>query len=225
MYSFGNSYTDSGNYPEENWPLAENTWVEYLAQKFNFVLSPSTDGGTNYAFGGARLVDDYFQQAAQINIPSLKSQINSVASFDSNDLVTFFGGANDYILNADANYIIQGITENLNLLLQKGAKHILILNMMNLNLLPGIKEDDVGHGDSPTTTQLVNDVNSAFDGILNSLRNNFQDVNFYLYDFHTFSTDVISNPSSFGITDVFYDRLHMTEEVHEILAQLSLIHI
>jgi hypothetical protein len=40
-----------------------------------------------------------------------------------------------------------------------------------------------------------------------------------LFNFYTFSTNVISNPSVYNITDVFYDTLHMTEEVHSVLAE------
>ena len=63
LFVFGDSLSDNGNgYPIANYPISPpnaQRWsngpvaVDYLAAKLGLALTPSTQGGTNYAYGGA----------------------------------------------------------------------------------------------------------------------------------------------------------------------------
>jgi outer membrane lipase/esterase len=53
-------------------------WVEHLANAFGLQITPSLDGGTNFAFGGATTGQDLnriFQRDLGVVIPSLRTQV------------------------------------------------------------------------------------------------------------------------------------------------------
>ena len=207
MFSFGNSYSDSGNYPSEFWQDAQTVWTEYLSNLLNLQFDPSTQGGTNFAYGGARLIFDHYDPVADITIPSIQSQIISAPDFNETDLVTFFGGANDYIGDLQSlEYIAESIESNLNLLVSKGAKHISVLNWLNLSRLPAVT--------NPSAEQDTQSINTSIEQIVSSIRENNPDVKITVFDFYQFFED------NYAIrTDVFYDNLHLIAEVHESIAQ------
>ena len=54
VYILGDSLSDAGQYGSRFTTNPGLTASEYLAQRFGFTVKPSTQGGTNYAYGGAR---------------------------------------------------------------------------------------------------------------------------------------------------------------------------
>ena len=209
LYAFGNSYTDSGNYPDELWLDREDVWVQYLAQVLSVPFSPSSDGGTNYAFGGARLIENV-NHGGGITAPSIQSQINSAPSFTPNDLIAFFGGGNDYLgAGESSTYIFNGIESNLRALIAKGAQNIVVLNMVNLFTLPAVSD--------ASARTVSEDINSSLATLVESLRRD-HGIKIRLLDFFTLVDSIATNPASYGITEVFYDSVHLTEEVHRIIA-------
>lgn len=213
LYAFGNSYTDSGNYPDEHWEDKETSWVQYLAQSLGLSFTPSTDGGTNYAYGGARLTETYTQSGEPfLEIPSIESQIQSAPDFLNTDLIAFFGGGNDYLgAGANSAYISSAIQSNLELLAEKGARNIVMLNMINLLTLPGVTD--------PNAQTVSQEVNAALPGIVNTLRGTYPTLNIYTVDLYTIADAIVADPSSYGITgDAFYDTVHMVEEAHKVFA-------
>lgn len=211
IFSFGNSYSDSGNFPEEHWQDRETVWTEYLAGLLNQSISPSNEGGTNYAYGGARLVTDHYDSVADITIPSIQSQINSAPDFSETDLVTFFGGGNDYIGdNKSATYIASNIESNLNLLISKGAKNISILNMFNLYRLPAVSD--------PNADQVSQDINTSLAQSVATLTANNPDVKITIYDFYDFIERIYLSLPEASFQDIFYDNLHMKEGIHSAIA-------
>jgi len=211
IFAFGNSYTDSGNYPDQYWQDKETTWVKYLAESLSLPLSPSSNGGTNYAYGGARLVTDHYDSVADITIPSIQSQINSAPDFSETDLVTFFGGGNDYIGdNKSATYIASNIESNLNLLISKGAKNISILNVFNLYRLPAVSD--------PNADQVSQDINTSLAQSVATLTANNPDVKITIYDFYDFIERMYLSLSEASFQDIFYDDLHMKEGIHSDIA-------
>jgi len=213
LFAFGNSYTDSGNYPDEYWEDKENVWVQYLAESLSLPLTSSGVGGTNYAYGGAKLTQTYTQGAEPfLTIPSIESQIQSAPLFSPTDLVAFFGGGNDYLGDgADANYISSGIQSNLELLISKGAKNIVLLNMVNLLTMPAVTD--------ASAQQIAQDVNTQInDVIVPGLLAN-SDVSIYTVDLYTIVDSIVADPTSYGIEgNPFYDDVHLVEEVHKVIS-------
>lgn len=209
LYAFGNSYTDSGNYPDELWTDREDVWVQYLAQSLSVPFAPSSGGGTNYAFGGARLIEDV-DQGNNIIVPSIQAQINSAPSFTSNDLVAFFGGGNDYLgAGESSTYIFNGIESNLRALIAKGAQNIVVLNMVNLFTLPATSDQ--------SAQTVSEEVNASLATLVESLRSTYS-VKIYLVDLFALVDSISASPASYDISEVFYDTVHLTEEVHRVIA-------
>jgi hypothetical protein len=213
LYAFGNSYTDSGNYPDSEWQDRETAWVEYLADSLGVNFYPSSDGGTNYAYGGARLTETYTQSGSPfLTIPSIQSQIQSAPEFLNTDLVAFFGGGNDYLgAGQNAAYISSGIQTNLELLINKGARNIVVLNMINLLTLPGVTD--------PNAQTVSRDVNTSLSTTVNTLRSQNPTLKIYVVDLYTTADAIASNPSDYGIEgSAFYDDVHMVEEAHKVFS-------
>lgn len=209
LYAFGNSYTDSGNYPDELWTDKEDNWAQYLAQSLSVPFTPSSDGGTNYAFGGARLIEDVDQGNGLIS-PSIQSQISAAPSFTSNDLIAFFGGGNDYLgANEGSDYIFNGIESNLRALITKGAQNIIVLNMVNLATLPAVSD--------PNAKNISEDINAKLSTLVDTLTSSYS-VKICLVDLFGIVDSIASDPGSYDIGEVFYDTVHLTEEVHRIIA-------
>lgn len=161
-YYFGDSLSDTGNIfaltggtqplaPYYNGRFSNGpVWLEYLAAGVGLPNSDvaSLQGGTNFAFGGARTSGG--------SIPSVLSQVtsftNAAPALDPNALYVVVGGGND-MRDARSNFSTMdaaGATGRLNaaitaannlksaisLLAGKGARNILISNLPDLGATP-----------------------------------------------------------------------------------------
>jgi len=140
MVIFGDSFSDVGNiYNVSNntqpSPLISwngrysdgRVWVEYIQQFFHLQqqLTPSTNGGTNYGWGGATTNNNYidaFSTYLDDNVPSVNEQItqylndqqqqqlllanndDSSSSTEDDALHVLFSGYNDYWWYVNRNY-------------------------------------------------------------------------------------------------------------------------
>ena len=96
IIAIGDSLTDSGNafratsaLPGQAVPVSPPyfrgrsnglMWVEHLAEALGLQITPSLDGGTNFAFGGATTGQDLnriFQRDVGVVIPSLRTQVTA----------------------------------------------------------------------------------------------------------------------------------------------------
>jgi outer membrane lipase/esterase len=68
VYVLGDSLSDAGQYGARFTTNPGYTGYEYVAQRYGFTVQPSTQGGTDYAFGGARVTSQgsYNPQATPI---------------------------------------------------------------------------------------------------------------------------------------------------------------
>jgi len=106
---FGDSLSDSGNFKSQLPPgtgkFTTNPgpiWSEVFAQHFGFAALPSTAGGTNYAYGGARVTDLPGVVDAPLNpndsvpIATQVKQYLAKGPIDPNAIYTIQGGGNDF---------------------------------------------------------------------------------------------------------------------------------
>jgi outer membrane lipase/esterase len=168
IYVFGDSYSDVGNdyyvssLAGEPTPLSPPyyegrfsdgpLWVEYLAQAAGLPLTPSEEGGTDFAFGGAELLAPV--STALGPIPSVEQQVAEYLQLtngkaDPHALYVLTGGGND-ILNAigtNASPLALGTKIGATLgalelaLRAAGAKHFLLPNLLNVGVLPAAAAD------------------------------------------------------------------------------------
>ena len=110
FYLFGDSLTDSGFYKPVVPPGAGLFTTnpgpispEVLAQHFGLTAIPSTQGGTNYAYGGARVtglpgvVDPPLSPMAAVPVATQVTQYLAKGPADPNALYAINGGGNDFL--------------------------------------------------------------------------------------------------------------------------------
>jgi outer membrane lipase/esterase len=213
---FGDSLSDSGNIalasgspvPMRFTTNPGTTTAENVATGLGFTLAPSLAGGTDYAFGGAGLVNNV------VAVPTLPQQLQMYlgangGKADSNALYQVWGGANDifYLTGAltDPNAIATGAANaaqtELGLLagLQgAGARYVVVYNLPDLGKTPSAAAG--GAAAQAGATQLA----VLYNGVLNSgiaqLSNN--GLNVIPVNTYALLNEVIANPSAYGFANV-----------------------
>ena len=256
IYVFGDSYCDTGNiylvsggakplsppYYKgrfSNGPI----WVEHLAGAFKLPMAPSIAGGTDFAFGGAELLQDVTTPVG--TIPSVPHQVDLYLSAtggkaDPNALYILEGGGND-ILDATSGSPVElggaigaGLAELEAELRAAGAKHFLIPNLFDVGLLPA------GRSNYAFDTLAVKTANKVL-AVLLELEEHAEGIQIYSPDTYALAHSIQDDSTHYGFTDVinpclnattgavcadpahtlFWDEDHPTEFGHVILATSS----
>lgn len=159
IYVFGDSYCDVGNIyfathgaePPAHYYMGRFSngpiWVEHVASAMGLPMTPSLQGGTDFAFGGAWVTQP--QVTPEGTIPDVPQQVGLYLSLhggkaDPNALYILEGGGNDIVGNLSSGIsasqlgfeIAAGISEGELLLRRGGARHFLIPDLLNVGLLP-----------------------------------------------------------------------------------------
>ncbi|WP_227515705.1 autotransporter outer membrane beta-barrel domain-containing protein [Acinetobacter qingfengensis] len=248
---FGDSLSDGGQYGSRFTTNPGKTTAELVAEGVGIETIPSTQGGSNYAYGGATVAD--FSNG----IPTLQQQLaiylnanNGVA--DANTLYQVWGGANDIFAYAtsyasgsiSATQLQTGLVTSastelalLTTLKDAGASYVVVYNMPDIGLTPSY----VNTASSATATALATLYNSTLNSGLNTLSDqglNIIPVNVYgllqeiaanptQYGFSNVTDMACSSGSSLGCTDdgtgyLFADGVHPTAYTHQILSKVVL---
>ena len=247
LVAFGDSLSDNGNLfdafgfpgaPYWNGRFSNGpVWVERMAPRLG-IPSPLIQ---DWAVGGATTDDVLNFQV----LPYLAS----VGTVPDDTLITVWAGANDLIdllddPNQDPNELISdaitNISASLTMLLLAGADEIVVVNLPDLSLTPGV----TGLGD-PTAIILANALSQAFNDALAlallQIEAAFQ-VDLIEVDAFGSLTDVVEDPSTYGLLNVtdqaldtttgdvdpgearflFWDEIHPTTRAHRIFAAIVL---
>jgi phospholipase/lecithinase/hemolysin len=231
LYVFGDSLSDAGNVLQITGgaaPVASiytdgtNTgrftnglsYVDHLAKGLGLSAAPSLQGGTNYAFGGARV--SYVNPGLPSTALSFNQQISaftsSHASADAGGLYVLWIGANDMsdaigaavrgnpaaVQSAIGN-AMKGIGGAIAELSSRGATHFLIPNLPDLSLVPAIRGVGV-----PQLSALAQNVSLSFN---DALQRTLSHADFAPLDIRTFDvfqtqTDITANPTAYGLSNV-----------------------
>ncbi|MDY6783513.1 MAG: SGNH/GDSL hydrolase family protein [Cyanobacteriota bacterium] len=241
-------------------------WIDELAQSLNLssptpFLSglPPTDG-VNFAVGGTTTG---FENILDLpGLPALQQQVAAFAAplqaagqlADPNGLYIVWGGGNDYLPTTSQTFTpfetpdqtIQNLTVAITALANVGAKHILAVNLPDLGVTPRVLGNDPLFplsADDPSPSEL-NDLvqahNSELLDALASLRQSLPETNLIAYDVNSVFDAAVSDPASFGLTNVtepclftpscfsdtvqqqqylFWDGIHPTARGYEIVAR------
>ena len=264
IYVFGDSLSDTGNAftgtgglippspPYFNGRFSNGPiWVELLASDLGLTPNPST----NFATGGATTaIEALFMVSdppVQVPVPGVLGQVNGFvaglqatgSSADPDALYTIWAGANDYLFNnvTDASGPVSNLEMAISTLAGVGAQNILVANLPSLGLLPLTNGDPVVSAGLNGLTQAHNagllDTVNSLDPTLGS------EVELTLLDINSIFNDAITNPASFGFTNItesclasveplvvcnnpdehfFWDTIHPTTVTHEIIATAAL---
>ncbi len=252
---FGDSLSDSGNIFDlfggafgPNPPYADSrftsnytngdaglVWVEHLAGLMGLPLDNSVAGGTNYAFGGARAVEDPGDL-----VPSLPDQLglyfgDTGGAADSSALYVVFGGGND-VRDNDAANSAASIGQVIADLAAQGATDFLVPTLPDIGLTPEALSGGAPGGSSAVISAASAQHNANLMAEVANLELSLG-VNIITFDLFSVFADVISDPASYGITNVdeaciltdcldpdsylFFDGIHPTAIVHQIMGELA----
>ena len=250
-------------------------WTDYLAQENGLSLTPvlefaevtpvsensngeyeinSSFGGntatqsTNFAFGGAKLVNDY-SDPGNLFTPSISTQIDWFlkdlkfkqiqASEDA--LYVILGGANDYLSGdfAEPNEPVTVVESAITSLYDAGARYFLVPNIPDLGNTPlarTFSDEEIAF-----LTDVSNRHNDLLEKTLRKLKQDLPDIKIKFADFRALGIDITNDPFAFGLTNVtdsyltwenpdfstagknpddylFFDEIHLTTVAHLLIA-------
>ncbi|HEY4292717.1 autotransporter outer membrane beta-barrel domain-containing protein [Luteibacter sp.] len=257
VVSFGDSLSDSGNVALLSGSPVITRFttnpgtvaVENIAKHFNLTLTPSLQGGTDYAFGGARAAIDN-------PVPATSTQVQQYLAANGgkanpNALYTMWIGANDLLAAvqdpATAQVTVATAAANevgqIKALQAAGAKTIVVFNLPDVGKTPAAMSQ--GAAASAGITQLSQVYNGILSGGLASANRGIVPI-----DTYALLNEVIASPGTYGFTNVtvpacttassitcspatlrdpnaastylFADGIHPTTAAHALLGQYAI---
>ncbi len=211
---FGDSLSDNGNLYElmkhqlpQSPPYYEGrfsngpVWIEHLAA--SYFSNPDTHL-LNYAIGGSGVSEEDEDDV----LLTLKKQVNTYLlshqdSADPDALYIIWIGANNYLgapEDADQalNEVNTGISNSIEKLINKGAKHILLFNIPDLGKTPAATEFDATEMLHYFSTQHNKMLYQSF----NQFKSNYPEVEWFYFDLGTMFDDVVEHPANYGFSNV-----------------------
>ncbi|PSF35689.1 hypothetical protein C7H19_15745 [Aphanothece hegewaldii CCALA 016] len=260
LYAFGDSLTDTGNLfnltgqppsPYFNGRVSNGpVWVEYLADKLNLSIQPSTSNGTNFAFAGATTGMANTLDVPQF--PGLQQEVFGYLDFlttnsltaDPNALYTVWAGANDYLPTDSQIFVpyteptttVNNLASVVGALANAGAKNILVVNLPDLGEIP--------RTNMTSDANRLNNLTQAHNTLLSQTLDNLPlspDVDISILDVNTLFDTILANPANYNFTNVtdncfdrvaqtlcsnpneylFWDDLHPTTAAHQLIGNLA----
>jgi outer membrane lipase/esterase len=230
LYAFGDSLSDNGNlyklihYPPppyaggrfSNGPV----WVEYLPSLTGLSFKAAND----YAYGGAYTGDitfngvDYGTNIVAPSLPGITTEIAQFTAtgqrFGKSDIVTLWGGANNYFRYADliaANLpnaktiISEGVASTISeldgdatALIRLGARTLLVPNIPDFGVTPD-------YNGNPLTIALGTDISTAHNAALPpiaALLHRQTGANIIVLNEYQLLNSVVADPARYGLVNV-----------------------
>lgn len=200
-------------------------YADILAQQLGLSLTPSSSGGNNFAYGGARTNYNraeitaprpdhgYYPQGGapwSLNLERQAFQARNIN--DPNGLYVVWSGANDLgdlipmaigdALNgtdnvaAPLNNVVQGIQSVINDFITAGAQHILVPNIPDLGLVPLVFS-----GNPSIVATTATSLTSRFNTLLDTMLDTFTGVNISRVDTFSMLQQIVADPSRYGFTN------------------------
>ncbi|TAN02964.1 MAG: autotransporter domain-containing protein [Rhodanobacteraceae bacterium] len=221
MVVFGDSLSDDGNLSTlAKLPLTMRfttnpgqTGVENIADYFGVPMTPALTGGTDFAFGGAGVINN--SPGTPAGVPTLPTQLGmylkaSGGAADPNTLYTVWGGANDVFYNValaqagqltpaqvQANLQTAAATElgMIQQLGKAGARYVMVFNLPNIGITPSALAAGPQAAAQLTGLSLIYN-NTLNTGLANS------GVNIIPVNVFGILSELIADPARYGFTNV-----------------------
>lgn len=239
----GNSYVPAQPYASgtySNGPV----WATYFASRLGVPLSPSLAGGSDFAFGGARVGAPGTPSGFPFSLTTQVGQYLSAAggTASAGSLFVVAGGGNDgrdaltsiasganfnAVAAATASAFVAAIGGIVDTLQAAGATNILVWNAPNLGLVPAVRAG--GSAFAGAATALSSIMNAA---LANRLAG---EPGVRTFDLFGFQTSAFAQPSALGFTNVtdacgaaagancstylYWDGIHPTTAGHQSIAE------
>lgn len=213
---FGDSLSDNGNlYKFMKYQLPPSppyfegrfsnglVWIEHVIASY-FPENPDVHL-LDYAYGGAGVSEE---EGADDVLFTLRREVNSYllehndkASEDS--LFVIWIGSNNYLafpaeIEQTLHDVHAGIVHSIERLVEKGAKHILVVNLPDLGRTPAAIEFD----SVDTMTYFAKEHNNLLSKSIDDFRQEHPDVEWLYYDLHQAFEEVMTHPEDYGFTNI-----------------------
>lgn len=213
---FGDSLSDNGNlYKFMKYQLPPSppyhegrfsngpVWIEHVIASY-FPNDPAAHL-LDYAYGGAGVSEE---DGADDVLFTLRREVNSYllehhdkASADS--LFVIWIGSNNYLafpseVEKTLHDVQLGIIHSMERLVEKGAKHILVVNLPDLGRTPAAIE----FGSINEMTYFAKEHNNLLSKAVDELKQKYPDVEWLHYDLHQAFEEVMSHPQDYGFTNL-----------------------
>ena len=244
LYVFGDSLSDVGTvfratggmYPPNPTYFQGRysngrVWVEYLASSLHLSSSQTN----NFAGGGATTGGE-----GNSLVPGLLKQVKSFTQTHQQTnpkaLYVLWAGANDYLQGVSrATIPVENVTGAIASLAGVGAKKILVANLPDLGQLPATRTS----ANSANLSTLTQAHNQGLRRALKQLGQQYSDLQIATLDANKLYRDAITNPPTFGFTNVisaclsgsracgnpdqflFWDSIHPTTAAHRVLGEAA----
>ncbi|HCA89352.1 MAG: lysophospholipase [Legionellaceae bacterium] len=214
---FGDSLSDTGNlysYTHQKMPSSPPyyegrfsngpIWVERLSALY-FPKHPEAHLA-NYAFGGAAVDAD--NDDSEDALFTLNNEINTYFlahhdKADPNSLFVVWIGANNYFtmpedIDEAVDGIVGSIKKSLERLVDRGAKHILVLGLPDLGKTPVAREYEIEN----ELTQMSQKHNLAIENMVLQLKQSHADMDWIYFDVYSDFDRIFHFPKQYGLTNV-----------------------
>ena len=235
VYFFGDSLTDVGNVqnvyaglphppgapavipgdPYDSQGRASNgdLWADGFAAGLGYSATPSSIGGNDYAYGGARTR----YQVLGPPFLGILDQVNAYTGLpgdaEAGALYVLWGGANnlqDIIVGKTTDALgnpvpgVGGTVSDLALAIQTlyadGVRNLLVPNVPDLALVPRVAE--YGSAAQVAAYQLTLAFNSLLASALVSLENSLAGLDIIEFDTYSALYDIVGDPGAYGLSNV-----------------------
>lgn len=213
IYFIGDSLTDSGQLGSRFTTNPGQVWSQYLVQQLGAGAVPSSQGGTNFAVGGARVAVDTVLDpllppgASNPVLPAMTTQLEQLLAItggrlDQSALYAVWGGANDLFavtqdISAGPAIIQQSILSQadiVNTLHQQGAQYIMVADIPDLGQTPEFST-------SPVVAAIASDLTATYNKGLAAALESSQ-ANIIPLNTSGLLNEVMVDPQTYGFTNV-----------------------
>ncbi len=233
--------------------MLTGVWHEQLAKLF-LNLSPATDsldGGSDYAFGGAKTIAGTTNRTvisegpftSSLTIDNMGKQVNDYLGANTpsgSELFIVWGGGNDLFDDPSAGNVTQTATNMGGLVSQlamAGARSFIVPNVPPLGMVPEYNmTGDPGTLRNQASASYKDALNAELDQTVASLAQQGITITIYRLDVYTLFLSFIAKPANYGyvnVTDMsqgtavnpnkylFWDGIHPTTTGHSYLASAA----
>ncbi len=248
VVTFGDSLSDTGNasiatfglVPGPGYAPGEFTnpqvppgpaglWIDQFAAMLGTSSTPALAGGTNFAVASAQTGSASLQDMQyQVGLFSLVNLGHAA----SNNLYTFWGGANDILQGGNAVNAANNVASEIEQVAAEGGKNFLWLNLPNLGSVPELNGN-------PGQATLADLASQEFDATWAADLANLDalGINVIGVNVEDLFNSILSDPTAYGFTNVttacdttagcdpnsalFWDDLHPTTYADSLVATLA----
>jgi outer membrane lipase/esterase len=208
-YIFGDSLSDGGQYGARFTTNPGLTAAMYVGQNFGLSTTPSSQGGTNFAYGGARMTDlpgypPIAPTASAVPVATQVTQLLARGPLEANALYQIQGGANDVFTLAGNTSLTPaqvqaGVTQAaLDLAAQAGrlraagAQYVIVQGLPDIGKTPAA----AAQGQQATLSQISTLFNSTLNAAIGSAG-----LSVIQFNTQAFTAETIAQPALFGFTN------------------------